>query len=206
LHEQEYEDVGWAIYDGEAHHYGGLYIVARCETCKQILLYNSIEGNDPALEYPDISLDDSVPKHISEIYEEAIRIKHLAPNAFAVQIRRALEAICKDRGTKKKYLVDQIKELADKGEIPANLVEASDVLRLIGNIGAHANKHGVHPLQAMAINEFFKALIEYVYVSPDRMMQFKSSLGKYKKSQEKTGSSAESVGFFRLRQIAKRVI
>jgi len=148
------------------------------------LLYNSIDGDEPSLAFPEISLDDSVPEHISKIYEEAIRIKNIAPNAFAVQIRKGLEAICKDRGTKKKYLTEQIKELAEKGEIPSNLVEASDVVRLIGNIGAHANNQEVHPMQAFAINDFFKMLIEYIYVSPDRMMQFKASLGKYKKSQE----------------------
>jgi len=49
-------------------------------------------------------LHQAVPKAVAECYIEASRIKNLAPNAFAVQIRRALEALCDDRGAKKGIL------------------------------------------------------------------------------------------------------
>jgi hypothetical protein len=186
LHEQEYEGRGWLVHDGEEMEYDGKYIVARCETCKEILLYHSSFDDEPTLIFPKTGLHSSVPSQISKIYEEAIRIKHIAPNAFAVQIRRALEAICIDRGTSKRMLAQQLKELETKGEIPSTLSEASEVLRLIGNVGAHANSDDVHPLQATAIDDFFKAIVEYVYVSPSRLAKFKMKLLKYEESQAET--------------------
>jgi len=81
------------------------------------------------LAYPQVGLDSSVPYSVAKIYREAERIKQIAPNAYAVQIRRALEAVCKDRGSLKKTLAQRLKELADKGEIPMALIEATDMLR-----------------------------------------------------------------------------
>ena len=63
-------------------------------------------------------LDSSVPSAIVKVYEEAYRIKAIAPNAYAGQIRRALEAISEDRGATKGTLQARLKELSDKGEIP----------------------------------------------------------------------------------------
>ena len=178
---QQHETVGWGIADGDEFPYEGCYFVARCETCKEILIYYSFEDNafqSAEMIWPNVGLDKSVPKEVSRIYDEAIRIIHVAPNAFAVQIRRALEALCKDRGTKHRTLAEQLNELADKGEIPKTLSEASDIVRLIGNVGAHASTTEVHPLQATAIDNFFKAIVEYVYVSPARIREFKEGMEK----------------------------
>src|SRR5439155_12194123 len=78
-------------------------IVCVCETCNQVLLYDGIEGYEidawPALQYPQgTELHESVPSSVGEVYREAARIKRIAPNAFAVTIRRALEVVCDDRG------------------------------------------------------------------------------------------------------------
>ena len=43
-------------------------------------------------------LHAAVPDRVKEVYREAARIKKLSANGFANQIRRALEAVCKDRG------------------------------------------------------------------------------------------------------------
>ena len=109
------------------------------------------------------------------------RIEHIAPNAFAVQIRRALEAICIERGATKGTLVQNIQELANRGDIPKTLAEASDLLRLIGNVGAHAGDRDVHPLQAYSLGRFFRAIIEYLYVSPKTIQEFRASLEESKK-------------------------
>lgn len=176
--------MAWGVEDGEEDQYDGLYLVARCETCKEILLYHSIYDAAPTLIFPNITLGQTVPEEISKLYDEATRIKSIAPNAFAVQIRRALEAICVDRGSNRKNLAAQLKELGEKGEIPKTLSEASDILRVIGNVGAHANKRDVHPLQVLALDEFFKAIIEYVYVSPSKIESFRARMDSYNKSNE----------------------
>jgi hypothetical protein len=98
-----------------------------------------------------------------------------------VQIRRALEAICIERGATKGTLVQNIEELANRGEIPKTLAEASDLLRLVGNLGAHAGDRDVHPLQAHSLGRFFRAIIEYLYVSPKKIQEFRASLEESKK-------------------------
>ena len=122
-----------------------MQFVAVCQTCNQILVYGNLEEvleegfADAVLLWPKFGLNKAVPERIRDIYDEASRIEHTAPNAFAGQIRRALEAICSERGATKGTLVENIQELANRGEIPKTLVEASDLLRLIGNIGVHAS-------------------------------------------------------------------
>jgi hypothetical protein len=169
------------------------YYVASCETCDGILLYQSISNvledkqfNQADLVYPHSGdLHKSVPERVAKIYKEASRIKNLAPNAFSVQIRRALEALCEDRGAQRAVLQRQLKELADRGEIPSKLAELTDVLRLVGNIGAHAAADEVKPWQVYAIDEFFRAVIEYVYVAPGKLEEYKDSLNLFEKGKSK---------------------
>lgn len=185
---QDYMERAWYTDTGDEAPIPSTYYVAECATCGELLLYQ--EGHpssqsgfwDAGLIWPSYGLSDSAPASVREIYSEASRIKAVAPNAFAVQIRRALEAVCKDRGATKGTLAKQLEELSARGEIPATLAQASDVLRLVGNIGAHASDESVYPLQATAIDNFFRAIVEYVYVSPRRIAEFKESMGKYKKA------------------------
>lgn len=179
IHEQPYLGLSWGVDDGDEGETEEKYYVYKCSTCSEILVYHELFNFGLTLVYPDVKLDESVPERISKIYDEAVRIKRLAPNSFAVQIRRALEAVCLDRGTTKRNLVANLKELNARGEIPAVLSEASDILRLIGNIGAHASDIDVHPMQASAIDDFFIAIVEYVYISPAKIERFKGMLKNY---------------------------
>jgi hypothetical protein len=72
-------------------------------------------------------------------------------------------------------------QLAKRGDIPKTFAEASDLLRLIGNVGAHAGDRDVHPLQAHSLGRFFRAIIEYLYVSPRKIQEFRASLEESKK-------------------------
>ena len=166
------------------------YFIAECETCHEVLVYlaeaHIPEKNrflDSNLIWPDPGfLGQGVPSLIKEIYKEAMRIKNLAPNAFAVQVRRALEALCDDRGANKGTLYDRLKSLVEKNEIPPVLSEMSNILRLIGNIGAHATQQNVKAGHVRIIDEFFKAIIEYVYVAPQKVKQLKKQLKALKEN------------------------
>jgi Domain of unknown function (DUF4145) len=187
IHIQRYLERTWSADGTESEPTPWSMFVAVCETCYQILLYENLgDQDDPEhfyrceLAFPrPSSLGLAVPRPIATIYEEAIRIKELAPNAFAVQIRRALEALSADKGIKKGTLQIQLNELAKKGDIPPTLAKASDLLRVIGNVGAHATPHSVHPLLANVIDEFFRAVVEYVYVAPKRLDHFKREMDEY---------------------------
>lgn len=131
------------------------------------------------LEYPSpVSWHFSVPEAIKGIYEEATRVKLSSPNAFAAQIRRALEALCADRGSRKGNLQQKLADLVSRGELPATLAEAADLLRLLGNIGAHASEQSVKLNQVEAIDKFFRAVIEYVYIAPGTLKALGDSLSR----------------------------
>jgi hypothetical protein len=192
IHKQQYMEKAWSVSDGAEDKQFWSTFVTVCETCGHILLYDNpgdqFSDNEfhlCDLAYPKSgSLHPSVPKSIAKVYEEAHRIKSIAPNAFAVQIRRALEAICDDRGAKKNSLQKQLEELSTKGEIPPVLAEASDALRLLDNIGAHGINESVHPLQAFAVDDFFRAIVEYVYVAPSKLKEFKRKMEGFKKAKK----------------------
>jgi hypothetical protein len=196
VHSQVCEWVGRSLVDDAELNLGRTYFVASCETCNHILLY-SFYGDDHADRYPEIfaesyleypasgNLPLSVPDSIRQVYEEATKIKLSSPNAFAVQIRRALEVLCKDRGAKGKNLNEQIKDLVSREELPATLGEAADLLRHLGNTGAHADEKSIRLSQVKALDKFFRAIVEYVYVAPstvsalrDSWMRFQSQKGK----------------------------
>lgn len=138
IHMQRYMEQAWTVSDGKEDQVPWSTFIAECQTCHHVLLYDNPGNQIPdhffhygTLVYPATgSLHESVPSSITEIYNEAYRIKSIAPNAFAVQIRRALEAICEDRKAKKGSLQVRLQDLSDKGELPSVLVEASDILTL----------------------------------------------------------------------------
>jgi hypothetical protein len=188
LHTQYTEDRGWTTDDQEEIDLPVVYFTVVCETCNSILLYSSAgytheqEHFDKAdLVYPTSGdLHNSVPESIKKIYSEAIRVKTVAPNAFAVQIRRALEALCEDRQAKKGVLQKRLQDLAERSEIPPTLARMTDVLRLLGNVGAHAATEDVKPWQVYTLDEFFRAVVEYVYVAPSKLKDFQDSLKLFK--------------------------
>jgi hypothetical protein len=203
IHAQYCSDIVYTFHDEEEFDLPTAYYVAACETCNGILLYHTSGNildeqhfNQADLVYrPSGELHESVPERVAKIYKEAARIKNLAPNAFAVQIRRALEAVCEDRGAQKEILQKQLKELAEKGEIPSKLAELTDVLRLVGNIGAHASDEEVKSWQVYAIDEFFRAVIEYVYVAPGNLEEYKESLELFESGKSKQSKTPPNKSF-----------
>jgi hypothetical protein len=158
-------------------------IICICETCSAVLLYDGISqaetGYWPALSYPrDTQLHKAAPEAIWGIYSEAALVKRNAPNAFAMLIRKGLEAICDDRGAPNGTLAARLKHLSEKGEIPPVLADVTDVLRVVGNTAAHGSLQAITPPMTWAIDDFFRAIVEYVYVAPSKLEEFKKKLLK----------------------------
>jgi hypothetical protein len=164
------------------------YYLTVCETCNNTLLYWGLRfGRDEedfqksSLFWPkQKELSRKVPQRIREYYEEAIKIKRIAPSSFAGQIRKCLEALCDARKIKKGQLFKRLKELSDKGEIPKHFVAMADILRFFGNIGVHSSETNIPKLPVDTIDDFFIAIIEYVYGFPGRIEEIKQSYKEYK--------------------------
>jgi hypothetical protein len=48
--------------------------------------------------------------------------------------------------------------------------------RVLGNVGAHAGDQEVESYQVEALDQFFRAVVEYVYVAPSRLSRFREEL------------------------------
>lgn len=163
-------------------------ILCICGTCKGPLLYDGVEYGEtfewPALVHPkDGTLPSSVPKEIRNIYREASVVKRNAPNAFAMMIRKGLEAICENRKATGKTLSAKLESLASRGEIPPALAELTAALRTVGNTAAHEPMQNITAPMTWAIDDLFRAVIEYVYVAPAKLSEFNKSLQSLKQSE-----------------------
>jgi hypothetical protein len=189
IHTQVCEWVSRSLEDDKKLNLGRTYFVASCLTCNHILLYSMWGDNHPEEDYGEIfagcfleypasnNLHPSVPESIREIYREASGIKQSSPNGFAVQIGRALEALCRDKGAVGKNLHQQIDNLVNRHELPDTFAQALFLLKKMRNAGAHyGEEKPINEAQADGIDKFFRAVVEYVYVAPGMLGALKSSM------------------------------
>jgi hypothetical protein len=178
-------EVDW----GEEIHEHVTYLTAVCGTCNSILVYCSgieylgdtelIDLEEAIRVYPTVRrLHRSVPEEISRLYWNAFRIKKTAPDAFVMQIRRALEAVCNDRGAQGKSLHNKLADLFSKGELPQIMFEVANETKDFGNIAVHEADEKIRMWQANTIDDYFRAIIEYIYVLPNKLGQFRDSLDR----------------------------
>jgi hypothetical protein len=121
------------------------------------------------------NLSETVPPRVREAYSRALRVKS-EPNSFAVQIRRALEVICIDRGEDGKNLKDDLNNLSKAGVFPPIVAEIANELRYIGNTGAHVKPQTVKAEHIQAIDDFFHIVVNYVYEAPARLNAYRRLL------------------------------
>ena len=178
--------------------YTDWYYLLACSTCQNSAFYRhpppddiadgaflpEMSAEDGTLAWPAVGrLDDSVPARVRGIYAEADRIKAFAPNAFANQVRRALEAVCQDRAAAGGTLAKNLNTLASRGEIPPTLADMTNILRHLGNIGSHAGDEEIDPEYVDVIDDFFRAVVEYVYIAPKRVQEVRDRLERYRKAE-----------------------
>lgn len=175
------------------------YKLYRCEICEHVILrkesvqfavaissgssrtpkQQSITSQDteqlwpPSLEFPP-----EVPERIRKIYEEARYVKSKSPSSFVVQIRRALEAVTKERNAVGKVLIARIDWLIQNGHLPSVFGQMSHISRMIANLGAHDAEIEVKKSDANIVDEFFRAIIEYIYVAPAKVIRIRAMMEK----------------------------
>jgi hypothetical protein len=91
-----------------------------------------------------------------------------------------MELVCIDRGAKGRNLSLQLKDLANRGEIPAKLVDVADGVRNLGNVGAHAGVGELTSAEVSIIDDLTRAILEYVYSAPLLAMKAEERLRKLK--------------------------
>ncbi len=163
------------------------YFLTECMTCSKICLFSNWEFHeDPQnlleahLEYPTArKFSTDVPEEIRRTYEQAKKVIKISPDAFAVLIRKALEYLGQCHGIKEYNLKRMLDKLAKKEIIPGHLAQMTEAIRLVGNIGAHASSVSIGKEEAGLIDDFFVAIIEYVYIAPAKIKKLKEKLSRF---------------------------
>ena len=171
--------------------YENYYYLTKCKTCNDISLFADWEINEAAgnldqagILYPsNKKFYGDLPSALEHSYNEAKKVEKVSPTAFAILIRRALEFLCKDKKATGRNLKNKIEDLGKKGIIPKTLAEMADALRFLGNVGAHASDYKIDNSEVKSIDEFFIAMLEFVYIAPAKIENLK------KRIQEKKNSS-----------------
>lgn len=194
-------------YDEEDEYYnpqpneGYTYELLLCLACKKVTLREYFEHDllgpeDIKLEtlYPPQGVKLSyLPSSIQKAYEAALKARAIDANAYAILLGRMLEVVCEDRKVKGDNLYDKLRTLAEKGEIPNNLVGVAHGLRMLRNIGAHEPLEGLSSDEIPILNDLSRAILEYIYIAPTlaREVEERSKRWKEKKAGIKDEESDE---------------
>ena len=143
------------------------------------------KGSDILPPSHTLSPRQPVPEKVLRLYEEVWPLRYRSPAAFIGQVRRLLEYICADQGATGKDLFTKLQDLKTKGVFPGYFTPISDLLRKVGNMGAHAVENELSVWDAELIDEFFRSIVEYVYIAPARIRRMEMRLSKREKSNEK---------------------
>lgn len=166
------------------------YALYRCEICEKPVLEqvthqlpNDYGGSRQARIYLSaaeivrveqlwpalLSLPPEAPARVREIYREAQLVMKRSPSSFVVQIGRALEAVAKEKNAEGRTLNNRLNWLVAEGHLPPVFGQMGHINRLLRNWGAHDAEIDVEPQDAEVVDEFFKAIIEYLYVAPQKV-------------------------------------
>ncbi|OGS17700.1 MAG: hypothetical protein A3J83_07710 [Elusimicrobia bacterium RIFOXYA2_FULL_40_6] len=151
------------------------YYLTKCDTCNQVSLYCKMEFEEGSFDdwenatlvYPHkFYLPDFIPSSIRKTYNEANLIMIKSPNAYAGLIGKTLEYICEDKNAIGGTLNEKLLDLSNKGIIPPTLSDMTRTIRIIRNLGLHANDKDVGIEECRTIKKFIEIILEYVYIVP----------------------------------------
>jgi hypothetical protein len=137
------------------------------------------------MHYPTILVQHGeyeLPEIILSSFSEATKcLNARADLATVVMCRRTIEAILADKGQKKvSNLATAINKLSTDKTIHESMAHLADLIRVVGNIGAHASATKVESKQAKEIFDLTRRLIEMLYILPKRTSDAKRKLEKAK--------------------------
>jgi hypothetical protein len=115
-------------------------------------------------------LDPSTPEFVKRCYETGTRVRPISKDLYALQLRKTLEAVCKDKGAserlasgKRAMLWQQIDELEKQNVVGAFISRAARELKEISNTGAHYSERTVTDGDIRKLEQLLGLITSYVY-------------------------------------------
>lgn len=148
-------------------------------------------ADKPVFMYPaPRRLSHEIPRQLRAEFDEARKcFAAKAYGATVVMVRRTLEGTAQHEGVDKRTLDEALKELQAQGKIDGMLAEWADLLRVVGNDGAHFTGNAVDREDAEDSLDFAEALLDHLYVLRKRFDAFKA-----RRPQKKVGARRAARG------------
>lgn len=172
----------WAIYHDVPHPDQDVsparYTLLGCLACRQPQLWKDPVGPDDEGDgqrlWPQVTaLAPDIPASIArELVEAHACFDAKLYTAAAVMVRRTLEGMCIEQGTKKSNLFQALQELRDDGIIEGRLFDWAQALRVLGNQGAHFSEESVSREDAADALSLAEAVLNYIYVFTVKYQEF----------------------------------
>lgn len=156
-----------------------------CPTCQEpslICYYWQQKGKKitsnvgRSIAYPNNLFDDkSIPQSIRTALQAASETKSVDVSISLIAWRRVVELICKDKNATGKNLYEKITNLSAQNIFPSTISDASNLIRLLGNEGAHSDSETIPRTIIYSIETLVKNIVEYVYILPQKVKEVSSS-------------------------------
>jgi len=169
-----------------------LHHIYRCVKCKgdtYLLIRPTVETRPERIMHqhpiPMPVVHESIPAEVRGAAIEAEKCLSVqAPNACGVMTRRAIHALCQDKGAKGKDLYEQLEFLRDNHQITPDLWKWAEELRIVGRSGAHPEWQDVTLEEAAYAVQFLEEILKYVYINPYEFDQRKLKETKKRKDDD----------------------
>jgi hypothetical protein len=120
-------------------------------------------------------LDPSTPESVRKCYQIGISVREISHDLYALQLRKALEAVCNDLGAaerlssgKRAMLWQQIDELGKQNLVGEFICKVAHELKDISNNGAHYSEQGVTEVDISKLEQLLGLITTYVYGSKNQ--------------------------------------
>lgn len=159
------------------------YSFAHCSKCNNPAMFvredmgDGFENDFYVRVYPphDRHIGFYLPVVVRESYEEAVRCETAnAWIASVVMVGRTLEAVVKEYDPNEKSAYKGLQTMQKNGVISQELLDWSNELRVLRNIGAHASSQKVEQVDAKESLDFLQAILEILYDLRPRFVKMRN--------------------------------
>jgi Domain of unknown function (DUF4145) len=171
---------------GEFSYSDGVY-ASQCLACGQPTIWRGTFcaelDPEPLKEvqlYPREHENQALPARVRARLGDAARVRSATPSAYAVAVRRVVEAICNHEGAEGRDLYNKLDDLASKGRLPQEFADMGHQIREFGKLGAHDLEDDVTVDDIPAIDDFKDALLDFCYRAPAKIDAVRQRLEKRK--------------------------
>ena len=177
-------------------HYGKWYEILKCQGCDEVeLRVHSYHQGFDEIEFPTEyttlypaaqTIPEGLPTKVKKEYVQALKARHGDLNGYGVLLGRVLESVFHDKKAKGRMLGDQLQDMANRKQLPAEALAFAHSLNKLRVVGAHFNVGKLTPKEIPIMETLTKVILEYVYSTPFIIKRAEKAINKLDGKKDKS--------------------